>query len=118
MLSKCSCTLKDVPLLIFVFFMKSASEFLKVTDDKLAVVPQLVIFQENFAITTRSSLALKSQLSIRGKSEGVLCLFATYYLMDLTYASSFGQFLGFLQEIVLGHPFEQILYACYFYIFT
>jgi hypothetical protein len=109
MFCKRYCSFKDEPLLnvVFLFFMKTSSDFLSVVNQQSAVGPQLVTFQENFAVATQTCPALLPQLSMCSQSEGVLCLLAAYYLMDLTYPSSFGQFLGLLQEIVLGHPFVQ-----------
>ena len=37
--------------------------------------------------------------------DAMLCLLATYYVMDLDYPAMYGQLLGFLQQFVMEEPY-------------
>jgi hypothetical protein len=42
----------------------------------------------------------------------VLLLLSVFYLMDLTYPSAYGQFLGAMQQIILSTPFDAASKKC------
>ncbi|XP_065677434.1 uncharacterized protein LOC136092806 [Hydra vulgaris] len=91
---------------------KSSSNAFHVTqsdnlDEMLGVSipgPQVVFNETHFMICSRNGCELK-KAQISSASEVFCCIIAIYYLMDLTYPSSYAQTLGVLQEIILKDTF-------------
>ncbi|XP_065639558.1 uncharacterized protein LOC124815778 [Hydra vulgaris] len=91
---------------------KSSSNAFHVTqsdnlDEMLGVSipgPQVVFNETHFMICSRNGCELK-KAQISSASEVFCCIIAIYYLMELTYPSSYAQTLGVLQEIILKDTF-------------
>jgi hypothetical protein len=87
-------------------FLQTRKEFQLCLDEKAAVGPQLVVFNEEFFIRSRKAVEL-CVCSTPRAAEAVFALLSVYYILELDYPGSYGQFLGFLQELALGETFPQ-----------
>jgi hypothetical protein len=88
---------------VFLFLMQTSKQYEEAMSASARCGPQLVWGPRNAFIRGRQGF-INSYFD--GKpAEAIVCLIFIYFLQQLSYPASFGQFLGVLQQFALGISF-------------